>query len=185
MSASIKFIKDGNNTVYPVTITDAIIDPTTGEPIDFSAVGGSDVEYTINGQSADANGNFTITNVLVGAAAASHAHVISDVTGLQDALNGKSDTNHTHTMVTAISVGGSSVTGAVQLRGTGNVKITQNSTTLNITITPYATDVSETIVDSNEDNDLPLSVFTGTEAEWEAFKSSMENDRRYLVFIRS
>jgi hypothetical protein len=171
----------GGTTVYPVTIPQAIIDPETGEPANL----GSDMEYTINNTHADENGNFTITSELVGAAPTSHQHAISDVTDLQTTLNGKSATNHTHTMVTGISVGGSVLTGSAQVKGTGNVKVTQSGSDINITITPYTTDTSDRITDSNSENVLPVRIFTGTQEEWDTFKSSMQNNSRYIVFIRS
>jgi len=176
------YLSKNGVTVYPVTVPQAIIDPETGLP---AQLGGADVEYTINNTHADENGNFTITGELVGAAAATHTHSISDVTNLQSALDGKANTGHTHTMVTGISVGGQIVTGSVQLRGTGNVRVTQTGTDINIAITPYTTDTSDTIADSNSNNSLPVSIFTGTQDEWDAFKANMENDRRYIVFIRS
>ena len=168
-------------SVYPATIPEAIIDPVTGQPAKL----GNDMEYTINDSHADENGNFTITGELVGAAEVEHTHAISDVTNLQTTLDGKSNTDHTHTMVTGISVGGSTATGAVQLRGTGNVRVQQSGSNISISITPYTTDTSDTITDSNENNNLPIRVFTGTQEEWDNFKVNIPNGYRYIVFIRS
>ena len=175
------YISKKGVTVYPVTIPQAIIDPETGEPANL----GSDMEYTINNQHADASGNFTITGELVGAATAVHTHSISDVTNLQISLDAKAAIDHTHTMVTGIVVNGSTATGSVVLAGTGNVQVSQSGNEISISITPYTLDTGSTITDGNSDETIPLGVFTGTEAEWEAFQASMPNNTRYLVFIRS
>ena len=186
--SKIQAISDGlGGYIYPVTITDAIIDPETGEPIDFSALGAQEVEYTINNQHADANGNFNITAISLEAAPATHTHYISEITGLQAALNGKSNTDHTHIMVTSIGLEGSNVTatGNVQLKGVGNVVLSQVGNAISIAITPYMTAVAPAITDSNSNESLDIGLFTGTQAEWDAFKASMPNNKRYLVFIRS
>jgi hypothetical protein len=181
--SKIQAISDGlGGYIYPVTIADAIIDPETGEPI---TLGGSDVAYTINDISADSNGNFTITAADLGAAVTGHTHAIADVTGLSASLEGKAVTGHTHTMVTGIAVGGSTVTGDVQMLGTGNVVITQNGSNLVISITPYSADMSSTIVDGNTNCVAAISVFTGTQAEWDEFKTNIAEGERYLVFIHS
>ena len=187
MSAHTKLIKDGNDKVYPVTIPAAIIDPQTGEPVNFStqAQGGSAVAYTINNKSADNNGNFTISASDLGAASANHNHAIADIASLQTALDGKAAANHTHTMVTSLVVNGSTVTDVVEFRGSGNVQVSQSGNEISISITPYTLDTGSTITDGNSGETIPLGVFTGTEAEWEAFQASMPNNTRYLVFIRS
>lgn len=182
--SSIRAISDGQGGyIYPVTIANAIIDPETGEPVTLG--GGSTMEYTVNEQHADSDGNFTITNTMVGAAAAEHTHTISDVSGLQTALDGKSGTSHTHAMVTGIVVNGSTATGSVVLAGTGNVRISQSGSSIAIAITPYTTDTSDRLTDSNSSNTVPVNIFTGTQEEWDAFKANMANNKRYIVFIRS
>ena len=177
------YLSKNGVTVYPVTVPQAIIDPETGLP---AQLGGADVEYTINNTHADENGNFTITGELVGAAAATHTHSISDITNLQSALDGKANTGHTHIMVTGIEVNGSTATGSVQLIGTGNVVINQNGADISIGITPYTTDMTATIMDGNT-NSTPtgICVFTGTQNEWDTFKTTIEEGERYLVFIHS
>lgn len=167
-------------TIYPVTIPQAIIDPETGEPAKL----GNDMDYTFNNTHADENGNFTITSELVGAAPAVHTHTIASVTGLQASLDGKSNSDHTHTMVTGIEADGSTVTGNVQLRGTGNVQVSQSGSNLNITITPYLTDRTASLIDVNSSND-PIHVFVGTDEEWLNFRANMAENTRYLVLIRS
>lgn len=71
--------------------------------------------------------SFNITAASVGAAASSHSHSISNVSGLQDALNGKADSSHNHnsSYVSALGTNGNYLTW------------TKNGTTNNITV-PYA-----------------------------------------------
>ena len=71
--------------------------------------------------------SFNITAASVGAAASSHSHPISNVSGLQDALNGKAASSHNHnsSYVSALGTNGNYLTW------------TKNGTTNNITV-PYA-----------------------------------------------
>lgn len=72
--------------------------------------------------------SFNITAASVGAAASSHSHSISNVSGLQDALNGKAASSHNHnsSYVSALGTNGNYLTW------------TKNGTTNNITV-PCAT----------------------------------------------
>lgn len=72
--------------------------------------------------------SFNITAASVGAAASSHSHSISNVSGLQDALNGKAASSHNHnsSYVSSLGTNGNYLTW------------TKNGTTNNITV-PYAT----------------------------------------------
>lgn len=174
-------------TVYPVTIPQAIINPETGEPINL----GSDMEYTINNQYADSNGNFTITAESIGAAVSGHTHNISDVANLQETLDTKANASHTHVMVNGVQVDGSTetITGQMVIRGTGNVNVSKTgANTLQISVTPYTTDTVGTMQDANANNTIRnIAVFTGTLAEWNTFSQSgsMTTGKRYLVIIRS
>lgn len=71
--------------------------------------------------------SFNITAASVGAAASSHSHSISNVSGLQDALNGKAASSHNHnsSYVSSLGTNGNYLTWA------------KNGTTNNITV-PYA-----------------------------------------------
>lgn len=71
--------------------------------------------------------SFNITAASVGAAASLHSHSISNVSGLQDALNGKAASSHNHnsSYVSALGTNGNYLTW------------TKNGTTNNITV-PYA-----------------------------------------------
>lgn len=71
--------------------------------------------------------SFNITAASVGAAASSHSHSISNVSGLQDTLNGKAASSHNHnsSYVSALGTNGNYLTW------------TKNGTTNNITV-PYA-----------------------------------------------
>lgn len=72
--------------------------------------------------------SFNITAASIGAAASSHSHSISNVSGLQDALNGKAASSHNHnsSYVSSLGTNGNYLTW------------TKNGTTNNITV-PYAT----------------------------------------------
>ena len=71
--------------------------------------------------------SFNITAASVGAAASSHSHSISNVSGLQDTLNGKAASSHNHnsSYVSSLGTNGNYLTW------------TKNGTTNNITV-PYA-----------------------------------------------
>lgn len=173
-------------SVYPATIPEAIIDPETGEPAKI----GTDMEYTINNQQANENGNFTITAQSIGAATSNHQHEISDISGLAATLNTKAASNHTHVMVNSVQVAGnaSTITGPLTIQGTGNVSVTKTgANSLQISVSPYVTDIVGTVQDANSSNDAPIAIFTGTQEEWDEFASSndMLANRRYLVIIRS
>ena len=79
------------------------------------------------GYDGSAAKSFNITAASVGAAASSHSHSISNVSGLQDALNGKAASSHNHnsSYVSALGTNGNYLTW------------TKNGTTNNITV-PYA-----------------------------------------------
>jgi hypothetical protein len=87
----------GGGTVTSVAVSGG----TTGLTTSGGPVTGSGT-ITLAGTLAVANGGTGATDAAgartaLGAAAASHTHAIADVTGLQTALDGKSDTTHTHT----------------------------------------------------------------------------------------
>ena len=119
MARTVILSKDGT-TIYPATILDAIIDPNTGEPVSMN-----ETQYKINGSGPDASGNFTLTNSMLNAAPEAHTHSISNVTNLQESLNSKSNADHTHVMVSGITIGnnGPTLSGNVKLavRKNGNV----------------------------------------------------------------
>ena len=165
--------------VYPATIPEAIIDPTTGEP---AQLGGHDVEYTINNQSADESGNFTVTAESLGAAISGHTHGLTDISGLEAAISDKAVVGHTHTIVNYIEAGGSTVTGDVEIRGTGNVQVSQRDNVITLRVTPYSVDTSETLTAANNDE---YKIFVGTETEWAEFSANLAVGDKYIVFIRS
>jgi len=74
---------------------------------------------SFNGSGGTLTGAWNVTSSLtVGGTAVSlagHSHVISDVTGLQTALDGKSDTGHTHSY---LPLSGGAMTGNIELDGT-------------------------------------------------------------------
>lgn len=109
--------------------------------------------------------SFNITAASVGAAASSHSHSISNVSGLQDALNGKAASSHNHnsSYVSALGTNGNYLTW------------TKNGTTNNITV-PYST---------NSDNSDKLDGMNHT--DFESYKlvtidaSGLNNNTWYPV----
>jgi hypothetical protein len=98
---------DNLNAISDVVITNA----ATGDALVFNGTnwvngegggGGGDVQ-TVNSVSPDGNGNVQLTASNVGAAATSHTHTITNVTGLQTALDGKAASSHTHTFASLTS----------------------------------------------------------------------------------
>jgi hypothetical protein len=145
--------------------------------------GGTMINYTVNGEISDENGNFQVDIETIGAAPAEHTHDISQITNLQQTLNNKSNTDHTHDMVTGINVNNTVMRGEVKLVGGNNVDIQQNGNDLTIGITPYESDSTEEIQDASSPNQ-GYKVFVGTEAQWDEFKSNIANNEQYIVFLR-
>ena len=141
-----------------------------------------DVNYTINGAEADENGNFAISAEGIGAAESGHRHDIADIEDLQETLNGKSATGHTHELVSGITVDGETISGELTLEAGENLLLSVAGQVLTLTPEPFAADSAESVPDANTENTEPLKVFSGTQAEWDAF--TKESGVRYLVFIR-
>jgi hypothetical protein len=142
---------------------------------------GGEINYTINGQEPDESGNFAVTAAGVGAAEDVHAHIIADVTGLQSALDDKSDAEHSHELVGSVAVGGETVSGEITLEASDNILLSASGQEITITGEPYAVTVAASIPDSNTSNTEPVKIFSGTQADWDAF--TPESNVRYVVFI--
>lgn len=80
---------------------------------------------SVNGQT----GAVVLNNTHVGAAATSHAHVINDVTGLQSALDGKSNTGHTHAIA---NVTGLSASLGITIPLANNFSVVSSNITVNV-----------------------------------------------------
>ena len=141
------------------------------------------IGYTVNGKFADASGNFQINREDIGAAADEHEHEVSAINGLSAELSCKADADHTHEMVTGITIGGNTLTGNVQLSGIGNVEVEQVNDNIQINVTPFTADKTNSILDPQSGD--AYKIFVGTEQEWAAFKETLPDDSRYLVFLRS
>ena len=141
-----------------------------------------DVNYTINGNSPDENGNFAISAEGIGAAESGHRHDIADVENLPESLDGKSDTGHTHELVSGITVDGETISGELTLEAGENLLLSVAGQVLTMTPEPFSADSAESVADANAANAEPLKVFSGTQTEWDAF--TKETGVRYLVFIR-
>lgn len=118
---SISYNVSGNTISLPAypTVPSALKNPNA---LTISLNGTSQGAY--DGSAAK---SFNITAASVGAAASLHSHSISNVSGLQDALNGKAASSHNHnsSYVSALGTNGNYLTW------------TKNGTTNNITV-PYA-----------------------------------------------
>lgn len=177
---------DANHT-HPISEVDGL--ETRLQQIESSSGGGGSIMYTVNGQSADNNGNFTITTDSINAAETIHTHAMTDVVNLTTTLDTKSNVNHTHAMVTSINVNNEELSGNVQLIGERNVEITQelknnSESQITVGITPYTSDTTESIIDSNLQN-TSYKFFVGTKTEWDDFKATISNNENYIVFLRS
>lgn len=138
-------------------------------------------EYTINNNAADSNGNFSITASELEAAPAVHTHAISDVTGLQTQLDGKSPTNHTHRLVQSLNVGDVSISDAVKLVGGDNVSLETVLNTIYINVNAQAAGAAAAVQNLATADGSTVKVFIGTNAQWTAF--TKETGVKYLVYI--
>ena len=139
------------------------------------------IDYTVNGAPPDDDGNFTITAEGIGAAAEDHRHDIADVADLQDSLDGKSNVDHTHELVSGVTVNGETVSGALTLAAADNMQISIAGQVVTLTPEPFAADAAATVTDANTTNTEPLQMFSGTRAEWDAFTKT--SGVRYIVFL--
>lgn len=181
-----KAAKEHSHQISQITGLEARL--TNIENSSGSGEGGTFLAYTVNGQGPDSTGNFQIGLGLeagqIAAAAQQHTHDIQDINGLQSALDNKSDVDHSHTMVTGINVNNNVLNGEVKLVGERNVEIKQDENSINIGITPYTSDTTRTIQDSNSSS-VNYKVFVGTQQEWDDFKQNVNNGEHYIVFLRS
>ena len=86
-------LKYKGKLILPRTSIECVYDPATGMPIDlskFATSGDSGKTFTINNNSADSNGNFTITAEGIGAAAVDHTHSLASL--------GAAASDHSHTL---------------------------------------------------------------------------------------
>jgi len=80
-----------SSTVYSSTKTDAQISTAVSALVDSAPAALDTLNELAAALGDDADFATTITNALAGKASTSHTHVISDVTGLQTALDAKAD----------------------------------------------------------------------------------------------
>lgn len=87
-------LKYKGQLILPRTSIECVYDPATGSPIDLSKFvtsgEASGKTYTVNGQAADDNNNFTITPASIGAATVDHTHSLVAL--------GAASADHTHTL---------------------------------------------------------------------------------------
>lgn len=112
--------------------------------------------------------SFNITAASVGAAASSHSHSISNVSGLQDALNGKAASSHNHnsSYVSALGTNGNYLTW------------TKNGTTNNITV-PYASNADT--VDGYHQASFSMGWTTATKYRVDRWGGSTDKNWKKIV----
>ena len=159
-------------------LLNSLVDPDTGKLINFNTT------YTINNQEPDEDGNFNLTPEILNAASAIHNHNINDINNLHAILDEKSNLDHSHNVVTSINVNDTVLTGNVKIEGKGNINVSKNMNNINISVTPFIADIANEIEDSNNIEE-PFNIFIGTEVEYEEFKNTMIEGKRYLGLIRS
>jgi hypothetical protein len=138
--------------------------------------------YSINGLSADIDGNFEITAESIGAAPATHKHDMDEINALIKKLDTLAPKTHTHDLVRTINVGNTTIADSVTLKGGDNVVLDAAGNVVTVIAEPFVRDSAETV--NNNSTDTPVKFFTGTQEEWEAFKeSSIESGIEYVAFI--
>lgn len=138
-------------------------------------------KYTINGVQPDADGNFTVTATDLGSAEPDHEHVISDIDGLQEELDNKSNIIHTHPYVTSFQVtGDTALTGSINFAGEGDLTVQQNGSLISITQNAATQQVAESVTDAS-DGTTAIKTFVGTQAEWDAFTT--DGISTYIVYL--
>lgn len=112
--------------------------------------------------------SFNITAASVGAAASSHSHSISNVSGLQDALNGKAASSHNHnsSYVSALGTNGNYLTW------------TKNGTTNNITV-PYASNADT--VDGYHQTAFSMGWTASTKYRVDRWRGSTDKNWKKIV----
>lgn len=112
--------------------------------------------------------SFNITAASVGAAASLHSHSISNVSGLQDALNGKAASSHNHnsSYVSALGTNGNYLTW------------TKNGTTNNITV-PYASNADT--VDGYHQAAFSMGWTASTKYRVDRWGGSTDKNRKKIV----
>lgn len=137
-------------------------------------------EYTINGMSADSNGNFSVDLTTMGAAATEHTHSAADVIDLSTALASYAPIDHTHQMVTGLTVDGNTLNGSINLVAGNNVGLDVSDNAVTVSTTGYLYD-SAVSFQNAENTSENVKFFIGTEAEWSAFLK--DENFKYIVMI--
>lgn len=162
-------------------IFDPMLNSLRTEPTITSEGDPVGMQYSINGIAADITGNFNLTPANLGSAPASHTHTIATVPGLEAELLNKAPVTHKHELVSTITVNGENLTGEITIEPGDNMLASVVGQTITLTPIPFVDDISESVSDANTTNTNPLKVFSGTQAEWDAF--TPEENVNYIVFI--
>lgn len=139
-------------------------------------------EYTLNGNAADANGNFAVTAAGIGAAASSHIHSKWQVDGLVAEMELMSPKTHTHDYVTGVSVDGDDVetlNSKIILEAGENISLDSEDGVVTVSATPFSYAQAAAVQDANTSGNIKF--FVGTAEEWEDFQK--DSNTEYLAFI--
>jgi hypothetical protein len=166
-------------TVDEATIDEYEIIPSTSQVLGL--IRNSEVTYTINGKAADDDGNFSINAEDIGGALENHVHDIEDIDGLDEAIDGKALSDHTHDMLKKITVNNTVITDSIALEGSGNIIIDNIGNVISFKGEPFTVDIADKVPNANPDNEKEIKLFIGTQEEWDAFTKDSSVD--YLVFI--
>jgi hypothetical protein len=144
----------------------------------------SNVAFTVNNVGADETDNIFLTPAQVGAAEATHVHVIADVNNLAETLATKALANHTHEVVNRIVFDGTELSGDITIDAGLGIGMVTDQATGKITISgaPYTHDAASQLVPINDDTKA-VTLFVGTQAEWNAF--TPQSGVTYLVMLRA
>jgi hypothetical protein len=162
-----------NGTTYKLTDGEWVLSASASTGGDVA------IDYTFNGASADADGNFTVTAASVGAAASTHTHAISDVTDLQATLDGKAATTHTHDFITGITVGGDTFSDELTIVTQGELLTSVAGQVLTLTAELPTESSATALVDAADS--ATMKMFVGTQSEWDSF--TPDANTKYIVYI--
>jgi hypothetical protein len=153
-----------------VDANNKLISPSINEFLaannEISGGSGGSINYTVNGNPPDENGNFEVNVSTTGAALAGHTHTFGEISDFETLSNDYSDVNHTHDLVTGVKVGNTVLTENVAIAAGNNVKITESAGKVKIDAVPYTYTTTQQIVDSGSQGGN-VKIFTGTQSEWD------------------
>lgn len=139
-------------------------------------------------------GNVTISNGTITVNDDSHNHVISNIDGLQTALDGKSDSNHTHSSyanqnafsnvtVGSITIAADTTTDTLTLVAGSNITLTADATNDKITI--EATGTAYTHPTTSGNKHIPSGGSSGKILRWSADGTAVWGDENSTTYSQA